>query len=263
MESKKSRIIGLLGTIIFHVLIFVIMFCFVIEHTPDKTKEWPPRDSSEILFCGEYVMLGNLEQQPYEEASENIHDDNAIEINPANDIINAGEQGEPSAPTTSEEESPMKVEDKPNAKKGPTKEELEAQEKARLEKEKQQEIKNQIKNQFAGKKKNNDNNNGKQGSPNGNSESGTTTGAPGTNLGGRTLAYWEKTSSTKSGTIVVSVTVNPQGYVISAKVSSGSGAAYADDGTRSRCQQASLRCRFSVAKNETESQRGTITWRFK
>ena len=40
-------------------------------------------------------------------------------------------------------------------------------------------------------------------------------------------------------------------------------AAGADVNTRARCEQASLKCSFSVPKNETKVQRGTITWKFK
>ena len=121
-----------------------------------------------------------------------------------------------------------------------------------------------MKNAFASNGKSSDSNGkGKAGQTDGNSETGAISGAPGTNVGGRTLAHWVKTSSTKSGTIVVAVSVNPDGKVISAKVQSGSGAAYADATTRTRCEQASLQCSFSVAKDETKEQRGTITWRFK
>ena len=65
MESnKKTRIIAIAGTIVIHVLILVISLCFVIEHSPqhDLNAQWPPVDSSEILFGGEYVMLGDIDQ---------------------------------------------------------------------------------------------------------------------------------------------------------------------------------------------------------
>lgn len=271
MESnKKTRIIAIAGTIVIHVLILVISLCFVIEHSPqhDLNAQWPPVDSSEILFGGEYVMLGDIDQsqiqndqqQPAPAADE-------TDAPESDDLNNAGSKGEPAQVVSTPKESPMKVEKKPveTPKQGPSEEELAAAaEKARIEKEQQKKIQDQIKNQFAGKGKGTaEGGKGKNGQADGNSETGSTSGAPGANLGGRTLAHWVKTSSTKSGSIIVSVSVNPQGKVTSAKVTGGSGPAYADAATRSRCEQASLKCSFSVSKTETKEQRGTITWRFK
>lgn len=268
-SSKKSRIIAIVGTIAFHVLILVISLCFVIKHTPqhDLNAEWPPVDSSEILFGGEYVMLGDIEQPQIEsDQQQPAPTAEETEASEADDIVDAGSQGQPSQVVSTPEESPMKVEKKPDAPKpGPSEEELAAAaEKARIEKEKQKKIQEQIKSQFAGKGKGSDEGGkGKTGQADGNSETGASSGAPGANLGGRTLAHWVKTSSTKSGSIIVSVSVDPQGKVTSAKVTGGSGPAYADAATRSRCEQASLKCSFSVSKTETKEQRGTITWRFK
>lgn len=264
-SSKKSRIIAIIGTIVIHLLLLVTTLCVVIEHTPVKDAEWPPRDSSEILFGGEYVMLGDMIQPiPESDQEQPAPEANEAETPEADDLVDAGTQAQPSQVVTSTQESPMKVEKKPETTPGPTKEELEAAEKARLEKEKQEQIKNQMKNAFAGSGKSSDSNGkGKAGQTDGNSDTGATSGSPGANVGGRTLAHWVKTSSTKSGTIIVAVTVNPQGKVTSAKVNGGSGAAYADATTRSRCEQASLQCSFSVSSTETRDQRGTITWRFK
>lgn len=164
---------------------------------------------------------------------------------------------------TSTQESSMKVESKPETPPGPTKEELEAAKKARIEKEKQEQIKKQ--NAFANHSKNSDANDGKGKSSqyDGNSETGATSGAPRANVAGRTLEYWKKPSSTKWGSIEVTVTVNPEGKVIDAKWRKGTGAAAADTKTRTECEKASLKCKFSVAKYEPKVQKGTITWTFK
>ena len=171
---------------------------------------------------------------------------------------------------TSSQQSSMKVKTKPVTPPGPTKEELEAElkaaKKARIEKEKQEQIKNQMSNAFANNSKNTDaNGKGKAGQSDGNSETGATSGAPGANVAGRTLEYWEKPDEKdlKRGTIVVKVTVNPKGEVIDAKCDTGTGAASADATTRKRCVEASKKCKFSVAKDETKVQKGTITWPFK
>lgn len=265
MPTKKSNIIGLIGTIVIHVLILVIMFCVVIEHSPIKQPEWPPRDSSEILFGGEYVMLGDFNQPITSSNNESpAPSTDATDALSAEDLDNSGLAGEPSQPETSLQESPMQIDKKTTTQQGPTKEELEAKEKARLEQEQKQKIQDQIKATFAGKSnKDNTQSNSNAGQENGNNNVGAINGAPGVSSGGLTLERWVGTSSTKSGTVVVAVTVNPDGKVISAKVKSGTGAAGADVNTRARCEQASLKCSFSVPKNETKVQRGTITWKFK
>ena len=144
---------------------------------------------------------------------------------------------------TSTNESPMKVKTKPEIPSGPTKEEREAAEKARAAKEKQEKIKNQMMGAFNNSKNTDTNGEGKawQSYENGG------TGA----------------SSTKSGTIVVKVKVNPQGEVISAEVVDGRGAAYNDATARKECVKASMKCKFSVATDETKVQTGTITWTIK
>ena len=181
-----------------------------------------------------------------------------VETVEADDLVDAGAQAQPSQVVTSTQESPMKVEPKPQPTTVPTKEELEATEKARIEKYKQEQIKNQMANAFASKSKNTDaNGKGKAGQADGNSEEGAISGAPGHGVSGRTIEYFEKTSSHKGGSVVVTVKVNPDGTVKSAKATG------ADQTTRDRCEQASLKCRFSVAKDETREQTGTITWIFK
>ena len=266
-SQKKSRIIAIVSAITIHLLILLITFFVVIEHSSVEMDdaEWPPRDSSEILFGGEYVMLGDMIQPEVESSQEQPAPSNEeVETVEADDLSNAGPQAQPSKVVTSTQESSMKVEPKPETPPGPTKEELEAAEKARIEKEKQEQIKNQMSNAFANNSKNTDaNGKGKAGQSDGNSETGATSGAPGANVAGRTLAHWEKPSSTKSGSIEVTVSVNPEGKVVSAKIKGGTGAAYADATTRTRCVDASMKCKFSVAKDETKVQTGTITWNFK
>lgn len=263
MGVDKPRIIGIIGTIVFHVLILVISLCFFIEHSPQQQPEWPPCDSSEILFGGEYVMLGDI-AQPLAKANEKpAPSKNELDSREANDLNDSGSKGESSQVTSSTKESTMKVVENTPQKQGPTQEELEAQERARIQEETKQQIQNQIKNQFANK------NNGQKpsdggnaGQQDGNSETGVISGAPGVSSG-LTLSNWVKTTSTKSGSVVIAVTVNPQGKVTKATFQSGTGAAGADTQIRSRCEQASLKCSFSVKKGETKDQRGTITWRFK
>lgn len=265
--NNKPRIIAIIGTIAIHVLILVISFTFVITHTPHElqSEEWPPIDSSEILFGGEYVMLGDVEQPTINDAQQQpAAQADETEATQADQLTDAGTQGTPPQPPTSTLESPMKVTTKPIKKPGPTKEELEAQEKARVEKEKAQQIKDQTKNAFAGKGKDSDEKGGgKQGKQDGNDQAGSVTGSAGHNLGGRTIESWGRPSSKKTGVIRIAVVVNPQGKVTQAKYAGGEGAAAGDESIRRSCENAALNSKFSVSKTETKVQRGTITWRFK
>lgn len=264
--NNKPRIIAIIGTIVIHVLILVISLTFVVTHTPheSQSEEWPPVDSSEILFGGEYVMLGDVEQPTTDEAQQPAAQAEENEVVAAEQITDAGTPGTPPQPQPSTNESPMKVTPKPVEKPGPTKEELEAQEKARIEKEKAQQIKDQTKNAFAGKGKGTDENGGgKQGNKEGNNPNGSVTGSPGHNLGGRTIESWGRPSSKKTGVIRIAVVVSPQGKVTQAKYAGGEGAAASDESIRRSCESAALKSKFSVSKTETKVQRGTITWRFK
>lgn len=269
MNYNKTRIIAAIGTIAAHVLILVLSVCFVITHTPRQSQheEWPPKDSSEILFGGEYVMLGDVIQESADETRqetatqpEDVAETDATE---ADDLSDAGTQGSPTKVVTSSQESDMKVEQKPVEKPGPSKDELEAQEKARAEKEKSAQITSQMQNAFA-KNGKTSNGGGKQGSKDGNTDNGgAVNGSPGHDLAGRTVPYWGRPSSKKSGIIRISVKVNPQGRVTSAVYKSGEGAAASDETIRQSCINAAKQSRFSVSTKETKEQSGTITWRFR
>jgi len=254
-SSKSSHIYGIVGTIIFHAIILVILFSVGLVYPPAEKTEWPPKDSSEILFGGEYVMLEDVimaesDESLSDEPSENSTDE-------AEDMTDEGIEGEPSSIITSEQESVMKKEnDKQPEQSGPTKEELAQKEKENREKEASEKINNQVK--FGGK------GNGKSELTNSNSQSGINTDAPGHTLSGRTMEKWGKPRSTKSGSIIVRVIVARDGKVIKAEAINGKGPAYADRSIRRRCEQASLNdCRFSVDQNAKKEQQGIITWHFK
>ena len=211
-------------------------------------------------------MLGDMIQPEVETNQEQPAPSNEeVETVEADDLSNAGPQAQSSPVVTSTQESSMKVEPKPETPPGPTEK----------EKEKQEQIKNQIADAFSKTNNKNIEDNGKgktepkgkdkAGQSYGNSEEGSISGEPGTNVAGRTLAEWKKPEKKglKLGTIVVKVTVNPKGEVIDAKCDTGTGAASADATTRKRCVEASKKCKFSVAKDETKVQKGTITWPFK
>lgn len=258
-SNRKDRIIAIVGTVAFHAIVLIVLLCAYLEFDPTETREWPPADESEILFGGEYVMLGDIPDPSVttsdEPAPQESTDDAASE---ATDMVDAGSVGEPAPLITSQQESPAKVKEKARPEKtGPTKEELAAQEKARREKEAAERINNRVK--FGGS----GSGNGKSGQPDGNASTGAVKGAPGHNLKGRSVESWGRPSSTLSGTIRIKVVVNKQGKVVGTPTYvGGDGPAAANMNVRNSCIAASRQSQFSVSLDGPATQTGVITWRF-
>lgn len=207
-------------------------------------------DDSEILFGGEYVMLGDIQEPASDEMA-------APEPQTKEKVSTAIETAEPEDLITSKQESPMKVE-KPKEEtkdKDKKKKDKETKDAEKRNNAKAKEINSSVAKGFGTGK-------GKEGSTNGNSDKGATRGTPGYNLAGRTAESWGRPSSPAEGTVVIRVRVNPKGKVTDATYVSGKGAANASMAVRESCRQASMNSRFSVATNRTTDQMGTITWRF-
>ncbi|MDE7145594.1 MAG: TonB family protein [Duncaniella sp.] len=262
--DRRNKLIALVCTVVFHIALVVLLLSLYLHYpgAEDNERTWPPVDSSEVLFGGEYVMIGdkpelaatNSEPAPAEaEATE-------APAPEAEALENSGEPADPAPVISSERPSPAKVEKKPAPEKtGPTKEEREAAERAKKEQETRNAIANKV--QF-GKTGTGGSGSGNAGSPNGNSTVGAVSGSPGFNLKGRSLASWHTPASAPLGTITIRVTVNRQGKVTSASYMSGTGAAAANSAARKSCENAAMRSQFSVDNNAPASQTGTITYRF-
>ncbi|MDD2961862.1 MAG: hypothetical protein PHR45_07270 [Muribaculaceae bacterium] len=256
--NDRNKIIAIIATLLLHVAIIVVLLFSFLDY------EWPPKDmplpqESEILFGGEYVMLGNV-PTPASDDMNNAQAETAKDaaVADAPDTKNAGTAGETPELISTDNDSPMKVkkkEEKPK-KTGPTKEELAEQERVKREKAESQKIKNRVSFSNAGK------GSGKEGSPNGNASVGARSGAPGHSLKGRTLENWGRPSSQVEGVVIIEVRVNAKGKVIAANYQGGKGSAAANASVRKSCVQASLNSRFSVSTESTAEQVGTITWRF-
>ncbi len=260
--ERRNELVAALITLLLTVAIAVLIFCLKLTYTPAAQQTWPPADSSELLFEGEYVMTGDI-AQPDAEASEPAQE--AAVEEPQTEGTDMRNEGEPApAPTplvSSERESPMKVTPPKEAPKtGPSKAEIEAKRaKEKAERETQQKIAGKMKfgsNSSSGKSQ------GKSGSPEGNSTSGALSGAPGYNLSGRTLEHWILPAKTApNGTVTIRVIVNQQGKVIEATVSRSSGAA-ANETVRQACIAAARKSQFSVNLDAPARQSGTITYKF-
>ncbi len=267
IDNNKVRAGAITAVIV--LLLIVWMLTANINLTLDFSadRKWPPVDSSEIVFGGEFVKLGDF-AQPTPKRSKTKSSEMQKQEEPSHEGTYMQNGGLPSAeePETvsSELESPAKVTKKPEPKKtGPTKEELAERERIRKEKEqaqKSKQINSGMKNMFNRSEKGS---NGKEGSPQGNSTIGATSGSPGYSLAGRTAEGWGRPSSAHGGTITIRVKVNRKGHVVSATYLSGSGSAAAQPSVRQSCIQAARQSRFSVDDNAPAEQTGTITWTFR
>lgn len=260
-RSDRDRAVALLLTLLIYVAVVVLCLLTGLRFPPGgEPLPQPQPEETEILYGGEYVMLGDdptLDVNADDQMA--TPEEEAADASEADDIADAGTPAaEPAKVVTSKQESPMKVKEKPKPEKtGPTKEELAAQEKARREKEAAEQIKRKV--SFSGT----GTGTGKAGSPDGNSTQGAASGAPGHDLAGRTIEAFDRPSGTMAGTIRVRVRVNSKGQVVSATYDGGSGSAAGNVAQRQSCVEASRRSRFSVRTDSQGDQSGVITWRFR
>lgn len=262
-ENNKIRRVAAAVTLMVVAVAIVVILCLKLRYNPLEERRWPPEDTSELLFEGEYVMAGDVAVPEQSEPSR-IPEQKMAPAQEAQDIANGGEQApEPAPLVASERNSPMKVAPKPKPEKtGPSKEELERREQEKREREMAREINNRMKFGTTSASDAGKGTAGKSGSPNGNAASGALSGTPGTSLSGRTLESWQKPSSTASGIVKVRVKVDASGRVVDVAYSGGSGAAAASAAIRKSCVAAARNSRFSVAQDGGQMQSGTITYRF-
>lgn len=264
--SRRNHLIAMLATLLFHVAVVAVLALMCLRYSPseDAGRTWPPVDSSEVLFGGEYVMTGDNPELT--ESSNEPAPVEAAETEPPAPLVSSMENTGTPTPTpapivTTERKSPAKaVKETPAEPTGPSKAEREAAERAKREQETRQRVANKVQFGSAGTGSTGD---GKAGSPDGNSSTGTPDGTPGFNLKGRTMESWQTPQRGPLGTITVRVSVNRQGQVTSATYQSGTGAAAANEATRQSCVKAARASRFSVDNDATAIQTGTITYRFR
>ncbi len=111
----------------------------------------------------------------------------------------------------------------------------------------------------------------KKGSPTATSTIGAVSGSPGYgeyDLGGRGLVGYlprpDYSGTNDEGIIVIEITVDAQGNVISAgaKLDGSTGSVYTNKTLRERAESAARKAKFAVKSDGKENQTGTITYRF-
>ena len=236
--TRRSRLWGILATVAFHlvVLLGLIWAMMTAEPVGADPDGWPPVRDQELLYGGEYVVIGDA--APSVEAPQ-----------PVEATADLAE-----APITQEHESPVKVQ-KPE-KPAPSEAEIREQQRLQREQETSRRIADRV--TFG----NGSSQSTRNGQTNGNADHGALSGAPGTDLAGRTLASWTKPAATATGSITVEVRVDRRGRVTSARYVRGTGSVAGNKAARRSCEQAALHSAFSVSDDAPASQRGTITYHF-
>ncbi len=247
----KDKIGGVVVTIAFHAILIVTLACaYLYYRYPLEEDEQLEPEKEEILFGGEYVMLGDMLQ---------------VETNSATIGGSMAEDNIDPAPiVTQEAESPMKVQPVDKVSEEPTAEELAAEaERVRREKE-EAEKSAKINKRMGGAFKNSfAEENVSTGSTEESAIKRTAIGAPGVSgLEGYTLDSWVQAKSSLKGEIIVQVRVNARGKVIEARYDSGSGAAASSLEVRKNCEKAAEKCQFSVPENRTTDGVGFIIYKF-
>lgn len=257
-ESDKDRMRGMIAAVIFHVVLICVFVFSKMHYVPLLDKISQPEE--EILFGGEYVMLGDILQPMRNDAPgmERVEQSSKEPAMAGEDTENVGETGDAPTPMVSTDaESPMKV--KKEEKPGPTAEELAEAE--RVKKEQEQKAKKINKRVTFGKTEGTGSGTG--GSPDGVSTARVASGAPGVSgLEGYTLSNWGRPNSAVNGVVRIRVRVNSRGKVTEAKYEGGSGSAAGNQAVRRSCERAALQSQFSVPKNTTTDGVGVITWKF-
>ena len=60
-SNHRNKLIALICTLVFHVMLVVLLLSLYLRYNgvEDNERTWPPVDSAEVLFGGEYVMIGD------------------------------------------------------------------------------------------------------------------------------------------------------------------------------------------------------------
>lgn len=235
-NNRRHRAIAAAATLLFHALLIAALVAGVLRYSSKHDQpEWPPADSSEILFGGEFVMVGDQGAAEAEAAAE------TADVSDVTDVTDvAAPSGDIKIPKA------LKVPKDPKAEKA----EAEKAEKA----EKAEAIKDRV---SFGKGK------GKAGQPDGNSADGAVSGIAASGLGNRKAVSLPSPEKGPMGKIVVKITVDRNGNVTSAAYLSGVAPANASASARRSCVEAARRSRFSADPDAPASQTGTITYTYK
>lgn len=244
-QQKKDKILALVTTIVLHIVVLFVLWLIFLGKEPIGTGS------------GVLVQVGFVDE------SAGMFESNADR--PEQTEAERPRENEDELLTQTDEES-IHIEKKEEKK-----------DKTIQENKKDERIANQVKNAFGkgvsndGSRGDSDEGSGTQGNPFGNSSTGEITGVGGYggyNLGGRglvgSLPYPEYDNSNDAGIIAISITVDPQGKVISAiaTVNGSKGTAFSNPKLRASAEAAARKSRFERSTGSS-NQTGVIIYIFK
>lgn len=218
-------------------------------------REWPPVDSSELIFADEFVAAGAVESTTDGEPSQVAQSAPEADGNAINDL---GPQAkETQKPVTTERPQAMtssKAKDNEGTRRKAEEAEKQA---AKARKESAEAISKRV--NFGGKSAGG---NGTS-APKASGDGGGNSASASASVGGRSMEHWVKPSARATGSITVRVSVDRRGRVVRADYQSGTGAVASSAEARQSCERAAMKSQFSVALDGPASQIGTITYRFR
>lgn len=263
--NKRNRVIAAAGTIVVHAVVHMILYFVVIKSEPQ------PQD----MNSGVYIQIGVIDEaggmlDPYPSKSEEIREQATT-----HKMEEASETGEQEVITQDSEES-IALKKKTEAEKRRTEEQRLAREEQKRreqqladERDKTSRVNNAMQNAFGSgnnqsTSRGDSQGEGIQGSPSGNAPTGATQGVGGWggfSLDGRKCLSLPKPTynSNLEGVVVVEITVDKEGRVVSATVKAGS-TPHAK--LRNAALEAARKAVFDKSSKHS-NQMGTITYNFK
>lgn len=273
-DISKEKLYGIAGTVLFHLVVLILLYFIVMEQIPVQPEKSNIEMQSAVEdFAGEEFfeakMMTDVQPQvsksdpaPEAPAKDPLIAQNYEESVPV-DTLDSKKKQEKPKPVVSEEEKRRKEEA----------ERLAAEEAARrAAEEAERKAKEKIANSVAGTFGKSSNLSSKGGGTEGVGSTGSTAG--GTDKGvakgtGNGLGIEYKVGNRKvvgelnrnipvqeEGVVIVNVTVNPQGRVVSANAKTASLE------LKRAAEKAAREIKFNNVSNLTENEEGTITFRF-
>lgn len=271
MNFKKDDIYGLLGTLAFHLVIFLILWFTVLKTVVPEEDEGilvnfgnlnAATGTFEPRYTGEIIPQPQTPPPPSSPSTETQQEELVTQdIEESISLENAKREEERRRQEEAERERRRR-------------EEAERQRLAEEQRRREEEITNRVAGAFGrgntddtSQGNNTVQGEGNQGNPFGNSDQGANEGVGGYgsfNLNGRTIGAGglprPDYTIQEEGSIVINITVDPRGNVIFAEI--GRGTNIANESMRKSAIEAARKAKFNSI-NGSNNQSGTITYKYK
>lgn len=261
--SSRNKLVGVVGTLLFHALLLCLLCLFVMAVPPHQEESGVAVVLGNVndAFGSEFAM-SDVEIIPQPELSQQLP--SAEDVSQEEPLVTQDFEESIAIPASNDEKSAEEIEAERKA--------AEEAERKRIEKEAKAKADNLIAGAFGkgssmSSKGSLSDGEGTQGSKDGNSTTGEISGTGGTgvvDLKGRSLSpaglYKPRYDVQEEGRVVVTITVNPEGYVVKASINSRTNTT--SPALRDAALEAARKTTFN-AVSSGDNQDGTITYYFK